>query len=162
MSEFGERTQPPSADRPGVERIADIFGGPKVLKRKLKDPLDAHELLLRGLPGAALTHLVGRLPLLRDPAALQSAFGMTLRTLQRHKVNPAKPLSPQQSGRAWKFAEILARVTAALGSGVAAEEWFERPAIGLNRRRPIELLSTPAGVEMVESYLTRIEYGVYT
>jgi uncharacterized protein (DUF2384 family) len=28
--------------------------------------------------------------------------------------------------------------------------------------RPIDLLSTPAGVELVETLLERIEYGVYT
>jgi uncharacterized protein (DUF2384 family) len=34
-------------------------------------------------------------------------------------------------------------------------------AIGLNQRRPIDLLATTAGVEIVESYLERIEHGVY-
>ena len=29
-------------------------------------------------------------------------------------------------------------------------------------RKPIDLLSTPAGVESVEDHLTRLEYGVYT
>ncbi|TIY10108.1 MAG: DUF2384 domain-containing protein, partial [Mesorhizobium sp.] len=39
--------------------------------------------------------------------------------------------------------------------------WLERPAIGLDQRRPIDLLATPAGVELVEDYLERLEYGVY-
>lgn len=41
-----------------------------------------------------------------------------------------------------------------------AEQWLERPAIGLDQRRPIDLLGTPAGVELVEDYLERLEYGV--
>ncbi|MFH0343200.1 MAG: antitoxin Xre/MbcA/ParS toxin-binding domain-containing protein [Chromatiales bacterium] len=36
------------------------------------------------------------------------------------------------------------------------------PAMALDQRRPIELLSSPAGVEMVEQLLGRLEYGVYT
>ncbi len=36
------------------------------------------------------------------------------------------------------------------------------PAIGLDNRIPIDLLSTTAGVEAVEHYLTRMEYGVYS
>ena len=34
--------------------------------------------------------------------------------------------------------------------------------IGLDQRRPIDLMTTPAGLELVEDYLGRIEYGVYT
>jgi putative toxin-antitoxin system antitoxin component (TIGR02293 family) len=49
-----------------------------------------------------------------------------------------------------------------LGSQQEAEQWLERPAIGLDRRRPIDLLATPAGVELVETFLERLEYGVYT
>jgi uncharacterized protein (DUF2384 family) len=32
----------------------------------------------------------------------------------------------------------------------------------LNRERPIDLLATPAGAELVQSFLTRLEYGAYT
>jgi putative toxin-antitoxin system antitoxin component (TIGR02293 family) len=66
-----------------------------------------------------------------------------------------------QSGTTWKFAEILAKATDAFGSQEAAETWLETPAIGLDQRRPIDLLSTPAGVELVEDYLVRLGYGVY-
>jgi putative toxin-antitoxin system antitoxin component (TIGR02293 family) len=40
--------------------------------------------------------------------------------------------------------------------------WLERPALGLEQRRPIDLLSTTAGVKLVEDLLGRLEYGVYT
>jgi len=81
--------------------------------------------------------------------------------VQRRKVAPGKPLSQEQSGRAWKFAEILARATAVLGSQEEAERWLERPAVGLEQRRPIDLLATQAGVELVEEFLQRLEWGVY-
>ena len=68
----------------------------------------------------------------------------------------------EQSGRTWKLAEILAKATAVLGSKEDAEQWLEKPAIGLDQRKPMDLLATPAGVEMVEDYLGRLEYGVYT
>jgi putative toxin-antitoxin system antitoxin component (TIGR02293 family) len=100
--------------------------------------------------------------LLSKPGSLEKAIGVSVRTLQRRKANPGKLLSPEQSGRTWKFAEIVSRATAVFGSSTAAEQWLERPAIGLDRRRPIDLLATPAGIEIVESYLERIHYGVYT
>jgi putative toxin-antitoxin system antitoxin component (TIGR02293 family) len=87
---------------------------------------------------------------------------MSLRTYQRRKDALAKPLSQEQSGRTWKFAEILSKATDVFGSQQEAEQWLERPAIGLDQRRPIDLLATPAGVELVEEYLERMVYGVYT
>jgi putative toxin-antitoxin system antitoxin component (TIGR02293 family) len=61
-----------------------------------------------------------------------------------------------------KIAEILARATTLFGSQAAAEQWLEQPAIGLDQRRPIDLITTPAGLELVEDCLGRIEYGVHT
>lgn len=89
-------------------------------------------------------------------------MGVSLRTIQRKKGDTAKRLSVEQAGRTWIFAEMLARATKILGSQEAAERWLERPAIGLDRKSPIDLLATPAGTRMVDDYLTRIEYGVYT
>ena len=51
---------------------------------------------------------------------------MSLRTFQRRRDTPKRPLSLEQSGRTWKFAEILARATALLGSQESAEQWLER------------------------------------
>jgi putative toxin-antitoxin system antitoxin component (TIGR02293 family) len=104
---------------------------------------------------------VDSLVLLRDPVSLEKAVGVSLRTLQRRKADPTKLLNQEQSGRTWKFAEILAKAIAVLGSRAEAERRLERPAIGLDQRRPIDLLATTAGVEIVESYLKRIANGVY-
>ena len=87
---------------------------------------------------------------------------MSLRTLQRKKADKGKDrLSPEQSSRAWRFAELLAQATDVLGDQDAAEAWMLAPAIGLDNRRPIDLLSSAAGAEAVENALTRMEYGVY-
>jgi putative toxin-antitoxin system antitoxin component (TIGR02293 family) len=145
-----------------LQRVAALLGGEGVLRHLLKGPLDTHEMLLQGLPGEALTHLISSLIVLHKTASLEKAVGISLRTFQRRKDAPGKPLSQEQSGRTWKFAEILARATELLGSQEEAEQWLERPAIGLDQRRPIDLLATPAGLELVEEFLLRLEYGVYT
>ena len=145
-----------------LQRVGELLGGARVLRHALNNPLDAHEMLVRGLPGKALRYLLDNLLILKKTGPLERAVGMSLRTFQRRKSAPARPLSQEQSGRAWKFAEILAKATSVLGSQQEAEQWLERPAIGLDRRRPIDLLATPAGVELVETFLERLEYGVYT
>ncbi|KQU86239.1 antitoxin [Mesorhizobium sp. Root102] len=144
-----------------LQKVADLLGGARVLSRRVTSALDAHELLLHGLPTSALDYLVGRLVFIHKAESLEKAVGMSVRTYQRRKDTPSKPLSQEQSGRTWKFAEILAKATDVLGAQAEAEQWLERPAIGLDQRRPIDLLATPAGVELVEDYLERLEYGVY-
>ncbi|TFV36163.1 type II RES/Xre toxin-antitoxin system antitoxin [Bradyrhizobium niftali] len=150
----------PKGQRDDLRKVADLLGGPRILSRRITSALDAHELLLDGLPGSALTHFVSHLLFLQTDS-LEKAFGMSLRTFQRRKDAPDKPLSQEQSGRTWKFAEILAKATDVFGSQEEAEQWLERPAIGLDQRRPIDLLATPAGIGLVEQYLTRLAYGVY-
>ncbi|NKM16596.1 DUF2384 domain-containing protein [Rhizobium laguerreae] len=154
--------EPSSAAGGGeLKKIEALLGGSRILSRSLTNALDAHELLLHGLPATALDHLVGTLVVLGKNESLEKAVGMSLRTWQRRKDTPSKPLSQEQSGRAWKFAEILAKATDIFGSQAEAEQWLERPAVGLEQRRPIDLLGTPAGVELVEDHLDRLEYGVY-
>ncbi len=124
----------------------------------MRNTLDVHEVLIQGLLGAALMYLIDNLVTLHSSASIEKAVGMSLRTFQRRKGAPTKPLSQE---RTWKFAEILAKATAVLGSQEEAEQWLERPTIGLDQRRPIDLLATPAGVKIVEEFLERLEYGVY-
>jgi putative toxin-antitoxin system antitoxin component (TIGR02293 family) len=80
---------------------------------------------------------------------------------KRRKISPLRALSPKHKGRRWTFAEVMAKATAVLGSQEEAEQWLERPAIGLHQRRPIDLLATAAGMKIVADYLERLEHGVY-
>ena len=144
-----------------LRNIADLLGGPKVVGKYPADPLAAHEMLERGLPNAAIKCLLEGMTTLGQKS-IESAIGMSERTRQRREKHPTELLSQDQTGRTWKFAEILTRAAAAFGSRTAAEEWLAQPAIGLDQRRPIDLLTTPAGVELVEDFLGRIEFGVYT
>ncbi len=147
---------------PRFQQVASLLGGRRVLRREPGSRLEAHELILHGLPAAALTHLVEGIEILRQPASLEKALGISLRTFQRHRDAPARPLGREQSGRVWEFAEIVAKATSVLGSRREAEGWLARPATALEQRRPLDLLATPEGRRLVEELLERMEYGVYT
>ncbi|MDB5471812.1 MAG: hypothetical protein JWR84_3372 [Caulobacter sp.] len=140
---------------------AGLLGGKPFLGQEVSTTLEAHDLIAAGLPARALGHLVRGLSHLRLSNSLDKAVGISVRTWQRHKEEPSRLLNPEQSGRVWKFVEILAHATLVFGSQPEAEAWLERPVMGLNQRRPIDLLATPAGAELVETHLSRIEYGVY-
>lgn len=145
-----------------VGRAAELLGGTGTFKRRLTTTLDAHEVILSGFPGKALVRLSENVAIIRRADTFEKALGLSLRTFQRHKKDGvARRLNQEQSGRAWKFAEILEKATDVFGSREEAEQFLERPAIGLDQKRPIDLLATPAGVELVETHLERIKYGVY-
>src|SRR6266702_4724615 len=109
MAEIEQKT--PTAEIE-VERVATLLGGRRTLRRRLSNPLDAHELLLRGLPAQSLRFLLENLCVLGRTASLEKAVGMSPRTFQRHKDTPKKLLNQEQSSRTWKFAKILAKATA--------------------------------------------------
>jgi putative toxin-antitoxin system antitoxin component (TIGR02293 family) len=150
-----------SVERSRLAEVAGLLGAPHTFRKVPQNPLEAHEMLLRGLPTKALVHLVQNFVVLHWDEAFAKAVGMSQRTYQRQTSARTKQLSPEQSGRTWKLAESLAEATAVLGSREEAEQWLKRPAIGLDQRRPIDLLATPAGTQLVEDFLVRLEYGVY-
>lgn len=145
-----------------VARTVDLLGGEETVRAPIRNTLDAHDVLVKGLPAASLLHLVENVDLLEREDVLMKAIGVSLRTLQRRKAED-KPglLSIEQGNRTWRFAEILGHAIEVLGSGEEAELWMNRPTIGLSYRKPVDLLATSAGAEAVEEYLTRLEYGVY-
>ena len=147
---------------PDVASAVKLLGGQSLFKRHLKTRFDAHKAILAGLPSEALVRLSENVTIIRNPQDLEKALGVSVRTVQRRKKDPTEKLSQEQGGRAWKFAEILAKATEIFGSQDEAEQFLARPAIGLDQNRPLDLLATPAGVELVETYLGRIQYGVYT
>jgi putative toxin-antitoxin system antitoxin component (TIGR02293 family) len=140
--------------------VVSLLGGRKVLKRQLRNAFDAHDLISAGLPAAAVIHLAETVVLLQRESAVKHVLGMSVRTLQRQKGTP-RPLSQTIGGRTWKFAEVLAQAMRVFGSQSEAESWIGREVSALRGRRPIDLMGTPAGVEMVERVLTQLEFGVY-
>lgn len=145
-----------------ISRTYALLGGQETIPKPVQSSLEAHDLLMVGLPTSALLYLIAHVSFLANAGILDKTIGISVRTLQRRKKEPKDTiLSVEQSNRTWKFAEVLGRATEILGSRKEAETWMNTPAIGLNQRKPIDLLATAVGLEAIEDYLTRIEYGVY-
>lgn len=67
------------------------------------------------------------------------------------------PRTPPQMRR-----RVLSKATEVFGSRAHAKAWMERPALALDNARPVDLLESPQGVDLVMALLTRLEYGVYS
>ena len=85
------------------QKVVALLGGDRMLRHRVNGPFDAHELILEGMPGAALLHLVDHLGTLPKSTSFEKAVGMSLRTIQRRKEAPSQRLNQEQSGRTWKF-----------------------------------------------------------
>jgi len=145
-----------------VPQVSALLGGPKVLGRSVpKSRLEVHTALTDGLPNKAAVYFLSDLHFLKVDDVI-NVMGFAPRSWQRHKGDIKGHLSAERSSRVWKFAEVLAKATKVFGSQEEAERWLDQPATGLNRQRPVDLLKTQTGTELVEEFLERLEYGVYT
>lgn len=152
----------PAPAQQDIARTLALLGGQDTIQTPVRNSMEAHDLLSVGLPSSALLHLAGEVSFLNSGGALDKAIGISVRTLQRRRNDAGHSiLSVEQSNRTWKFAEILGRASEIFGTQAEAEDWMNRPAIGLEQRKPIDLLATAVGAQAVEDYLTRIDYGVY-
>lgn len=146
-----------SAVSPGA---IEVMGARRLFKQLPQTRAEIHGVLVKGLPYAVLLNLVDQLSALTidDIAA---AVGLSTRTLRRQKDQPTKPMPPDLASKTWQLAETLSQAAAVMGSRSAAERWMARPAMGLDGARPIDLMCTLQGAELVTEFLGRLEHGVY-
>lgn len=141
---------------PEAAEIAELLGGPAVLGRNLQSALQAHDLLVARLPRRALAALTRRIGI-SNSNHINRTIGARLRAPSSYDGL----LNAEQSARVWVIARVFNRATKLLGSEEDTSRWLFEPATALNRYRPIELLATPVGTQLVENLLVQLEFGVY-
>ncbi len=122
--------------------------------------LKAHAVVTTGLSTAQAGRFMGSLRII-SPQQFFETLGISERTFQRRAASKSKALDANASDRALRLASVLAQATKVLGSREAAERWLSAPAMALDRHKPIELLQSTDGTELVKTLLTRMDYGVY-
>ena len=141
-----------------AHRVGKMLGVTKIFRSGRGSVVAVHEALCAGLPRRALFRAIpAGIPMPR----LLPVFGISLRTFMRLKTAPDKRLDAEQSGRVWQFTELLAKADDVFGSRERAVDWMLEPAMALENRRPIELLTTPVGAQLVDDVIERLRYGVY-
>ena len=138
-------------------RVAERLGVPKILGGSAS-LVEVHEALHAGLPRRALLKAI---PVGIPMPELLQVFGISLRTFMRLKADPSKRLDADQSARVWRFAELFVKAEDVLGAHDRAVEWMLEPAMALENRRPIDLLTTSVGAQLVDDVIERMRYGVY-
>ncbi len=157
----GAQPAEPVAGAPLGIGAVEFMGGQRWFKTVPQSRAEIHGALVKGVPYAMLVNLVDQLTgLSADEVA--DAVGISARTLRRQKEQPGKLMPPDLASRTWQLAELLAQASSVFGSREAAERWMAHPAMGLDGARPIDLLRTLQGAELVAEFLGRLEHGVYS
>ncbi len=150
-----QRLDPTDAVQP--EELAAVLLGLARTPAEVGSMVDLHDKLREGLPSAKVKRLRARLLEIRDDPNLLSALGLALLDTNSSR----KRLTPLQGNFAWTFARLLVRASHVLGDQSSAERWISEPVMALNRRSPLELMTTSAGAQAIDDQLTRMELGVY-
>jgi len=128
------------------------------LRRLPSSALELADAAARGLPSKALSSLSTRLGWSR--ADVVKGLGIPPRTAAR-RVTSRKPLSSPESERALRLARVWARAAHVLESEESARRWLVEPNAALAGRKPLALLSTDIGTELVLTELGKIDYGFF-
>lgn len=126
----------------------DRFLGAPPLARALE--VDA------GLPASAVRAL------LKDgTATLSDIAGIVAkrRTLDR-RLAADEPLTLDESDRFARLAEIVALATHVLGDKARAMAWLREPKARLDGARPLDLMRTHAGADLVANLLHLAQHGM--
>ena len=142
-----------------AQTIPDVLGGELILGRPMGKRGALAELVREGLPVKALFLLAERLDLRQ--AEISEKIGIPQRTLTRRLTQDSR-LTPAESDRTVRLAQVYATATETLGDGDRAAAWLKTPNRALRGGRPLDQVDTDPGVREVEDVLGRISYGVYS
>lgn len=138
----------------------DLLGGARLLKRMPTSRAEVHATIVRGVPYSALFFLADHVTVLSE-SDVANVVGISTRTLRRQKDEPKKSMPTDLASKTWLLAEALAKAADVFGGQAEAERWMSGPAMGLDGARPIDLLRTVQGAELVTEFLGRLDLGVY-
>ena len=135
-----------------------LLGGRSVLGHSLETGMDRFELSRSGVPKRALLSLVANLNF--TVRAMSNLLNITERTIQRKRDDDL--LDGSTSEQVIQIAEVYSRGTEVFASGQNFQEWMTTESLALGGKRPMELLPSRYGAQMILDEIGRIEQGIFS
>jgi putative toxin-antitoxin system antitoxin component (TIGR02293 family) len=151
---------PSTVEESMFPKALKLLGGSRLLKYKPSNQAEVHAAVVSGIPYSVLFFLTDNIKGFGEED-VANVLGVSTRTLRRQKDTPGKVMPADLGSKTWLFAEILAKAEDVMGSKDDAERWMVEEAMGLDGARPIDLLRTLQGANLVSQFLERLKYGVY-
>ena len=135
-----------------------LLGGSRLLSREIDSEMDLYEIAVRGIPKKAVVDFAKNIDI--SMKAMVAMLNTTERTLQRRKDFDL--LDKDLSEHVLQLAEIYSRGEQVLENIENVKVWLETPNIAFNGKKPIDLISSRYGIQMIMEQLGRIEHGVFS
>ena len=83
---------------------------------------------------------------------------LSLKSLMRYKESNQK-LNPVQSEQVLKLISLFKKGMEIFGNENSFYRWLDKPAFGLDNKKPFELMKTVSGINLIIDELNQIEWG---
>lgn len=127
----------------------------------ITNQMDVANLLEHGLQKGCIGSLIDGTGITFNEMSV--TMHITDRTLKSWRAHASQNqlLTPLQSSQLWLLAATFKQALHVMGNARLALTWLRNRQIGLNGQRPLDLLKTPLGIEVVVNFLDQIDGGVY-
>jgi putative toxin-antitoxin system antitoxin component (TIGR02293 family) len=138
--------------------VGSLLGTPRAAgKRPVADAFA--DSIRKGLPSSAVVAFSKKTQI--SERTLVRLLTVPERTWRR-KLAERQRLTPLQSDRLYRIAQMVARGTEVLGERARAVKWMTQENRALSGARPLDLLDTEIGEAQVRDVLGRIDYGLFS
>jgi putative toxin-antitoxin system antitoxin component (TIGR02293 family) len=144
------------ASYPDVLKVAENLGGSRILREKLSTVADLERAVGKGLPIAALKHVVRHFPD-RQKTRVQQIV-MPRSTLQRREEEGR--LRPAESERLERIARLATLAEQVWESPEEGQRFLTTPHPQLENQAPLDLAATDLGTRRVETLLWKLEHSL--
>jgi putative toxin-antitoxin system antitoxin component (TIGR02293 family) len=137
----------------------DLLGGESIVSKPIHSDFDIISLINEGITKASLDALISHLGISKK-AFSENILDASVKTLERKKSTDR--LDKHTSSLVIEIAKVVAHAYVVFGHEEKVKRWLSAPNAALNNIKPIDLFYIPTGLNMVNTILGRIEYGVYS
>jgi putative toxin-antitoxin system antitoxin component (TIGR02293 family) len=136
--------------------IKEFLGGDDLVKETFNNQYDLIRLARNGITKKQLLLLAKNVSL--SLTEISRILPVSIRTLQRYKMGQV--FTSDISAQILLIADLFTKGINVFGGIDKFNLWFRNPCTALSGNRPLDLLDTSFGLEIIKDELGRIEHGV--
>jgi putative toxin-antitoxin system antitoxin component (TIGR02293 family) len=138
-----------------ASRIADILGGPKILRHNVANLVDLQKVVAEGLPVRSLDETAKYVS-----TGPRAAAALKDRLVPRATRSRRTRLKTGESEKVERIARLMALAEQVWENTIDARAFMNEPHPMLEGRSPLDMATTELGARRVERVLMHLEYGL--